>query len=62
MASRIRGDALRLVEAMGLREYYDPLTGAGLGGADFSWSAAVWLSWLSPACDGKAGRDLVTAA
>ncbi len=25
----------------GLREYYDPRTGAGLGAKDFAWSALV---------------------
>jgi hypothetical protein len=35
MARRIR----RTVVAAGLREYYDPFTGAGMGAADFSWSA-----------------------
>ena len=25
----------------GLREYYDPDTGAGMGATDFSWSALV---------------------
>jgi hypothetical protein len=36
--------ALRLraaVAAAGLREYYDPYTGAGMGARDFSWSALV---------------------
>ncbi|SDR56698.1 alpha,alpha-trehalase [Rhizobiales bacterium GAS191] len=60
VAERIRGDARRLAEAHGLREYFDPRNGAGLGGRDFSWSAAVWLSWLSASRDDVAGRDLVT--
>ncbi len=54
LASRIRLDAQRLATAGGLREYYDPRSGAGLGGADFSWSAAIWLSWLSPSQDREA--------
>jgi hypothetical protein len=29
------------VEAAGLREYYDPYTGRGMGATDFSWSALV---------------------
>jgi hypothetical protein len=29
------------VEREGLREYYDPRTGAGLGAEDFAWSALV---------------------
>ena len=29
------------VEREGLREYYDPRTGAGLGAHDFAWSALI---------------------
>jgi hypothetical protein len=58
VASRIREHALRLAERSGLREYYDPHNGSGLGGTDFSWSAAIWLSWL-----GQPQRsDLLTSA
>jgi len=31
----------RVVAGAGLREYYDPFTGAGMGATDFSWSALV---------------------
>lgn len=34
---------LRLVGGAGMHEYFDPLTGAGHGIADFSWTAAVTL-------------------
>ena len=44
-ARRIRQDSRRLVEGAGLWEYYHPVTGAGLGGNEFSWTAAMWLSW-----------------
>lgn len=37
MAARIG----RAVDAAGLREYYDPFTGRGMGASDFSWSALV---------------------
>ena len=60
VANRIRADSRRLAETHGLREYFDPRNGAGLGGKDFSWSSAIWLSWLSPTCDAVEGRDLVT--
>jgi hypothetical protein len=26
-----------------LTEYFDPTDGKGVGGADFSWTAAIWL-------------------
>ncbi|SDF38332.1 hypothetical protein SAMN04488243_14721 [Thermus arciformis] len=35
---------LELVERQGFREYYDPLTGKGLGGRGFSWTAALYLA------------------
>ncbi|MFI4997545.1 MAG: trehalase family glycosidase [Hyphomicrobiales bacterium] len=62
VAARVRRDALKLAETAGLREYYDPCTGSGLGGTDFSWSAAIWLSWLSSSQDREAHRDLLTPA
>ncbi len=45
LAGRIEADTRALVAEHGLAEYFSPLTGAGLGGRDFSWSAAVWLAW-----------------
>jgi mannosylglycerate hydrolase MGH1-like protein len=38
-AARIARGILGAVEREGLREYYDPRTGAGLGARDFAWSA-----------------------
>jgi glycogen debranching enzyme len=35
------------VAAAGLREYYDPLTGRGIGATDFSWSALA-MELLDP--------------
>jgi hypothetical protein len=35
------------VAAAGLREYYDPFTGRGMGAVDFGWSALV-LELLEP--------------
>jgi hypothetical protein len=43
MAARIAG----AVGAAGLREYYDPFTGAGMGAEDFSWSALA-LEMVDP--------------
>lgn len=37
MARRLAG----AVSAAGLREYYDPFTGEGMGATDFSWSALI---------------------
>jgi hypothetical protein len=40
-AARLAGGVIGAVEREGLREYYDPRTGAGLGARDFAWSALV---------------------
>jgi glycogen debranching enzyme len=36
---------LRMIEAQGFHEYYDPHSGDGLGGKAFSWAAASMLAW-----------------
>ena len=40
-ARRVAHGVIGAVEREGLREYYDPRTGAGLGAEDFAWSALV---------------------
>jgi glycogen debranching enzyme len=45
-ADRIRGDTVALIEAAGPSEYFDPVTGEGIGGADFSWTASIFLLWV----------------
>ena len=52
LAERLRAESHQLALAHGLREYFNPITGEGLGGTDFSWSAAMWLAWA-----GKSGKD-----
>lgn len=44
-ASRIMDDSRRLIDEHGFNEAFSPLTGAGTGGRDFSWTAAMWLAW-----------------
>ncbi len=48
MANRVRDDLATLIAKSGFRECFDPLTGEGCIGTDFSWTAAMWLAWLSP--------------
>jgi glycogen debranching enzyme len=48
LAERVRASSLALFDRSGFCEYYDPLTGAGLGGATFSWTAATWLHRCIP--------------
>lgn len=45
VAERIRRDTLKLCETAGFSEYFHPLTGQGLGGDSFSWTAAIYLAW-----------------
>ena len=40
-AQRLADGLIAAVEREGLREYYDPRTGKGLGARDFAWSALV---------------------
>jgi hypothetical protein len=40
-AQRLAGGVIGAVAREGLREYYDPRTGKGLGAKDFAWSALV---------------------
>ncbi len=44
-AATLRQDSGELVRRNGFWEYFDPRNGAGCGGPDFSWTAAMWLSW-----------------
>jgi alpha,alpha-trehalase len=44
MAQRLRNDCRRLPELSGFYEYFDPLSGEGLGGPDFTWTAAIYLA------------------
>jgi glycogen debranching enzyme len=45
-AGALERTTLGLVERAGMREYFDPLTGEGLGSDDFSWTAAVVTDML----------------
>jgi alpha,alpha-trehalase len=45
LADRIRDDTVALIETGGPSEYFDPTTEAGIGGADFSWTASIYLLW-----------------
>ncbi len=46
-SERLREGTRQLIETEGFHEYYDPLTGHGLGGPRFSWTAATYLFWLA---------------
>ena len=40
-AAELERTTVGLVERSGMREYFDPVTGDGLGAGEFSWTAAV---------------------
>lgn len=45
-ANVIREAVFELVQRHGVREYYDPYTGKGLGGKKFSWTAALVIDMI----------------
>ena len=45
-AEQIRQGVFKLVQNQGFREYYDPTTGQGLGGKNFSWTAALVIDMI----------------
>jgi hypothetical protein len=47
LADRIAESSVALVSSGGFREYFDPISGEGLGAEAFSWSAALTLEFLA---------------
>ena len=50
-----------LIEENGMAEYFDPLAGKGLGGMNFSWTAAIYLDLCRDSLI-KDSRGIVTRA
>ncbi len=46
-AEHLRTQTRALIEAAGFAEYFDPEDGSPAGGHDFTWTAAIWLAWLT---------------
>ena len=46
LAARLQESSRQCVQSAGLWEYFDAEQGSGLGGDDFSWTAAIALHWL----------------
>ena len=46
VADRIRASSRALVETSGFAESFNPITGGAVGGDQFSWTAAMWITWL----------------
>lgn len=49
LEQRLRAQTAALIEKHGFYEYFDPIDATPCGGNNFTWTAAVWLTW--------AGRD-----
>jgi hypothetical protein len=47
LAERVAAATIELVARAGFREYFDPLSGVGLGASAFSWTAALTLDLLA---------------
>ncbi len=47
-AEALRQSTRDMIAEHGFAEYHNPLDGAPKGGASFTWTAAVWLTWASP--------------
>jgi hypothetical protein len=54
-AERMADGLIGAVEREGLREYYDPRTGKGLGARDFAWSALI-AEFVDNGRENQAGR------
>ena len=46
-AERLRRDSAAMIEQSGFAENYDSTNGNPAGGLEFTWTAAIWLAWLS---------------
>ena len=47
LAGDLRRRTLALVDRSGFSEYFSPLTGAGYGADEFSWTAALTIELIS---------------
>ena len=44
-ARALRVSTAEMIARQGFAEYFDPRNGAPAGGANFTWTAAIWLAW-----------------
>lgn len=56
LANRLRRETAELLEEHGFWEYFDPTDATPCGGARFTWTAAIWLTWA------KEGREQAKGA
>ena len=53
-AAALRVRMMEAIEGGGMREYFVPDSGRGLGARDFAWTAALCLRELGRAAEGSA--------
>lgn len=46
LAERLRAETEALIQKHGFFEYFDPIDATPCGGANFTWTAAIWLTWV----------------
>ena len=49
LSERLRLETETLIRKHGFYEYFDPLDATPCGGSDFTWTAAIWLTWAGHA-------------
>ena len=49
LSERLRLETETLIKKHGFYEYFDPLDATPCGGSDFTWTAAIWLTWAGHA-------------
>lgn len=45
LALRLRSETASLIKQHGFFEYFDPKDATPCGGSNFTWTAAIWLTW-----------------
>ncbi|MGX9355504.1 MGH1-like glycoside hydrolase domain-containing protein [Roseobacteraceae bacterium S113] len=45
LEERLRAETAELIEMHGFFEYFDPTDATPCGGSNFTWTAAIWLTW-----------------
>ncbi|MEP0564630.1 MAG: hypothetical protein ABJC64_09545, partial [Paracoccaceae bacterium] len=45
LEQRLRAETATLIEQHGFFEYFDPTDATPCGGSNFTWTAAIWLTW-----------------
>jgi hypothetical protein len=45
LEARLRAETAAMITKGGFAEYLDPLDATPCGGANFTWTAAIWLTW-----------------